>query len=791
MRVAKIFLLAVVISFAARQSEAGAVTIFVNSTASGANNGTSWANAYTSLQTALGAAVSGSEIWVAAGTYRPTATADRTISFALKNGVGVYGGFAGTETLLSQRNPAANVTILSGDIGTGGVATDNSYHVVTSDSTVTATGILDGFTVTAGRADGGADPTDRGGGVYINQGSPTFVRCNFLGNYAGNRGGGVRVAAGSPSFTDCKFQGNFASSAGAGLSAGSVGSMQVKSCVFSGNNVGNSTGGGGIEATDNTTATNCVVAQNSANGIVFYGGGNTFTNCTVTGNGAYGIVLYAVGSMAIANSILWGDSTGEVFLSPSTAISISYSDVQGGGFAGAGNIDANPLFLGAPADLRLGAGSPAVDAGNNAAVPGGVTTDVAGLPRFFDDPGVADTGVGTPPLVDMGAHERVPLSVSAPSPASQTVCAGTGVSFIVTASGSPPLSYQWRKGAVNVSDGGSISGATTPMLTINPTAAGDSGSYDVVVTDGLEQSLASAAATLTVNAIPPAPVASNNGPICVGQTLQLSASTVPGATYSWSGPNGFASELQNPTIASATVAASGTYSVTATVAACTSAPAMTNAVVNTVPSSEITAPASVCPSSGGNGASVPDAGPGATYTWSIENGTITGGAGTRNITFSAGPSGSVTLDVTVQGGNGCSSSDSASVEIFPVCPTAFFTVAPCRVVDTRDPAGPWGGPALSAVSERTFTFADRCLVPSSARSVSLNVTVTEPTARGHLSLYPGGTPLPLVSALNYATGQTRANNAIVPLGAGGILAVFCEQLSGTVHLIIDVNGYFE
>jgi hypothetical protein len=112
-------------------------------------------------------------------------------------------------------------------------------------------------------------------------------------------------------------------------------------------------------------------------------------------------------------------------------------------------------------------------------------------------------------------------------------------------------------------------------------------------------------------------------------------------------------------------------------------------------------------------------------------------------------------------------------------------------VDTRDPAGPWGGPALSAVSERTFTFADRCLVPSSARSVSLNVTVTEPTARGHLSLYPGGTPLPLVSALNYATGQTRANNAIVPLGAGGILAVFCEQLSGTVHLIIDVNGYFE
>ncbi|HEY3171517.1 MAG TPA: hypothetical protein VGK86_02980 [Thermoanaerobaculia bacterium] len=119
----------------------------MRSTASGANDGTSWANAYTSLQSALAAAVSGDEIWVAAGTYKPTATADRTISLALKNGVGVYGGFAGTETMRSQRNPAVNITILSGDIGTVGVTTDNSYHVVTSDSTVTSTGILDGFTV--------------------------------------------------------------------------------------------------------------------------------------------------------------------------------------------------------------------------------------------------------------------------------------------------------------------------------------------------------------------------------------------------------------------------------------------------------------------------------------------------------------------------------------------------------------------------------------------------------------------------------------------------------------------
>jgi hypothetical protein len=778
-----------IISIVLGASAAGATTIYVRSSASGANNGTSWTDAYTDLQAALATAGATDEIWVAAGTYKPTATADRTISFALKNGVGIYGGFAGTETMASQRNPAANVTILSGDIGTVVVATDNSYHVVTSDGTVTATGILDGFTVTAGRADGGSDPIDRGAGAYVNGGSPAFVRCTFSNGYAGNRGGGVRVAAGSPSFTDCTFQGNLSQQAGAGLSAASVGNMQVRSCVFRSNSVGNSTGGGGIEATDNTTVVNSVVAQNSPNGMNFLGGNNSFVNVTIANNASYGIALFQ-NPNSLVNSIVYGNPTGAIFLGFSGIVTVSYSDVAGG-YAGTGNIDANPLFLNAPSDLRLGSGSPAVDSGNNAAVPGGVTTDVAGLPRFFDDPGAANVGAGTPPLVDMGAHERVPLSVSAPTPPSQTVCAGASVSFSVTASGSPTLTYRWRKGGVNLFDGGAISGAATAMLTINPTATGDSGSYDVVVTDGFGQPLTSAAASLTVNGIPAAPVASNNGPICVGQTLQLSASTIASATYSWTGPNGFASSSQNPSIPSAGLSASGTYSVTATVAGCTSPPAMTNAVVNTSPSATITAPAAVCASSPGHVASIPDAGIGATYTWTIMNGTITGGAGTRSITFSSGSSGSVTLDVTVQAG-GCSTMSSKMVTILPPgCPGKFFTVTPCRVVDTRDAAGPWGGPALAGGAERIFTIAGRCAIPSGARAVSLNVTVVQPTTSGYFSLYPGGTPLPLVSALNYAVGQIKANNAITPLSEAGTLAVFCGQGSGTAHLLIDVNGYFE
>ncbi len=122
--------------------------------------------------------------------------------------------------------------------------------------------------------------------------------------------------------------------------------------------------------------------------------------------------------------------------------------------------------------------------------------------------------------------------------------------------------------------------------------------------------------------------------------------------------------------------------------------------------------------------------------------------------------------------------------------TSFYTLTPCRILDTRDPAGPWGGPALAAGATRVFTIAGRCSVPLAAKSVSVNVTVTQPTAPGHLILFPGGTP-PGVSTINFRSGQTRANNAIVPLSASGMLSVADGQSSGTTHFILDVNGYFQ
>jgi len=127
----------------------------------------------------------------------------------------------------------------------------------------------------------------------------------------------------------------------------------------------------------------------------------------------------------------------------------------------------------------------------------------------------------------------------------------------------------------------------------------------------------------------------------------------------------------------------------------------------------------------------------------------------------------------------------------PAAGLRFYTIAPCRLVDTRDAAGPRGAPPLFANRSRTFPLGGACGVPVTARAVSLNVTVTQPAAPGHLRLHPEGSASPRVSALNYGAGQTRANNVRVGLGGGGRLAVFAGQAQGTVHLVIDVNGYFE
>ena len=128
---------------------------------------------------------------------------------------------------------------------------------------------------------------------------------------------------------------------------------------------------------------------------------------------------------------------------------------------------------------------------------------------------------------------------------------------------------------------------------------------------------------------------------------------------------------------------------------------------------------------------------------------------------------------------------------FPPAGTSFFSLTPCRVVDTRDPAGPYGGPALAANVDRTFVISGQCGVPVGARAAAFNLAVTLSTAGGDLRVFPAGAGLPLVSALNWNAGQTRANNAVIQFGPSGDVTVHPDQPSGTVHLIVDVSGYFQ
>jgi hypothetical protein len=123
----------------------------------------------------------------------------------------------------------------------------------------------------------------------------------------------------------------------------------------------------------------------------------------------------------------------------------------------------------------------------------------------------------------------------------------------------------------------------------------------------------------------------------------------------------------------------------------------------------------------------------------------------------------------------------------------FHTVTPCRVLDTRGPNGPLGGPALSPGQQRTFVVTGGpCALPASARAVSVNLTVVTPTAAGFLTLFPGGGSLPPTSTINYAPGQVRANNGVFRLaGDGSGRLTIANGSAGTTQVLLDVNGYFE
>lgn len=231
------------------------------------------------LQSALGNTAC-DEIWVKSGTYKPTAGSDRTASFILDRKVAVYGGFAGNETARDQRNPTAHLSILSGDIGTANVASDNSYHVVfivgDASTRIDNDTVLDGFTITAGNAGGSIQPDFNGGGLLCTgkgaggQCSPTLRHLNFTDNHANAAGGAMKIscwvdAAASPVLSDLHFSNNSAGTTGGALQHGSECEevFTLDRASFEGNSA---TNGGALHAefSSGVTLNDVVFSNNSA-----------------------------------------------------------------------------------------------------------------------------------------------------------------------------------------------------------------------------------------------------------------------------------------------------------------------------------------------------------------------------------------------------------------------------------------------------------------------------------------------------------------------------------------------
>lgn len=355
-------------------------TTILYATPGGTGDCSSWANAC-ALQTALGATNSGDEIWVAAGVHKPgTLRAD---TFQLKSGVAVYGGFAGTETAREQRNPAANITVLSGDIDnndsqapiitnlttvTGN--TTNNYHVVTGASGAT----MDGFTVTAGNANGDYLLGD-GGGMYNNGSSPTLTNIIFSGNSA-SYGGGIYNYQSSPTLTNITFNSNSASVRGGGMYS-TGGNPTLTNATLSGNSAGN-VGGGMANSGSSPALTNVTFSGNSATegggGMFNASSGPTLTNVTFNGNSTtgYGGGMYNFynSSPQIRNTIFWGNtaSSGAQIYNDTSTPTVSYSVIQGGYAGGTNIITTDPLlgtlgnYGGFTQTIPLLLGSSAIDA---------------------------------------------------------------------------------------------------------------------------------------------------------------------------------------------------------------------------------------------------------------------------------------------------------------------------------------------------------------------------------------------------------------------------------------------
>lgn len=373
-------------------NNADATIRYVKPTSSGTADGSSWANASADFQATINASSSGDEVWVAAGTYQLA----YYYTFNMKAGVAIFGGFTGTEILITQRNWAINVCTLQGNGNT---------VICNKNNGLTSTAILDGFTIIGGVGyeDGGATGDSYGGGMFNENSNPTISNCIFKNNVAYLEGGGVYNKNSSASFNNCAFSNNSAGSNGGGMyntnstpiiynctfsnnsaAIGGGGMYNVNStpvvnhCIFLGNASATDNGGGIYNLASNSSIVNCKFHTNTSgvngggihsnastpkisncifinNSSMALGGAicNQFAlpklvNCTFINNNAIiGTFMANIfgSSPKVSNTIIYsnGNPSNSIYNDPGSSTIVTFSNIEGG-FVGTGNISVDPQF---------------------------------------------------------------------------------------------------------------------------------------------------------------------------------------------------------------------------------------------------------------------------------------------------------------------------------------------------------------------------------------------------------------------------------------------------------------
>lgn len=407
--------------------------LYATPVASGIGDCSSWEDACT-LQTALSQSEVGNEVWVKTGVYYPGAAGNRAVTFPLRTGVALFGGFVGTETERYQRDWKGNSTILSGDIDGNDtnidgnfiaetwmdIQGDNAYHViVTSVISPDVTAVLDGFIITAGQT---SAFSDNGGGIYNSGSNLTLANLTITGNSA-NQGGGMYNLVSNPTLTNVTFTSNAASQGGGmyneisnptltnitfisntanqggGLYNHDSGHPQLTSVTFF-RNTASAYGGAMVnEYNSSPTLTNVIFVGNSADqaGEIYnhHISSPTMTNVTFAGNSTNqggGIMNGYYSWPVLVNAVIWGNTISngtQIYNDGDSTTFVSYSDVQGCGGSDSWNstcgtdndhnIDNDPLYIDLViGNLHLVFDSPAVDMGTPTGTP---RTDIDGNPR--------------------------------------------------------------------------------------------------------------------------------------------------------------------------------------------------------------------------------------------------------------------------------------------------------------------------------------------------------------------------------------------------------------------------